>query len=416
MDRIRAIFGRTAQPTAANNVPVRPDAAENVLGLTHPTEPPLPRRQGTVPTSVRLRRLVRPHLSVGSSFERKSPQRKIAWLLRAANELRDGNHPHLSHIAVGHRRLSKKEALCFALEIAVEFRRTEAPALCTQLMQTYEAVDIKFPLFGVPFTRARLADWARDGLLNNGIVPEAGILSNRAVEGMTKTMQKSNPQNVHNPAVMIALAEQLTVISNRVPLAERISDRRALAEIRAYLQTTTSRTPATRGLDLVLERVDNVTNFDKSPRDTLFIVWNYMRAITDEQLKTQLKESMTTKLREIGREGPCAVGIIERVIDIPTAIDWSITQRLSLDHLRFELQTMAGTVCEEFDAENAEYVAMLKTNAAPEQEAVIDAEMTVAKRDRFFATSDIDLGMMRGIHRPLVRTQAEAIFPADLAL
>ena len=77
---------------------------------------------------------------------------------------------------------------------------------------------------------------------------------------------------------------------------------------------------------------------------------------------------------------------------------------------------MAGTVCEEFDAENAEYVAMLKTNAAPEQEAVIDAEMTVAKRDRFYATSDIDLGMMRGIHRPLVRTQAEAIFPADLAL
>lgn len=109
--------------------------------------------------------------------------------------------------------------------------------------------------------------------------------------------------------------------------------------------------------------------------------------------------------------------MIERIIDIPTAIDWSITQKISVEHLRIELQTLAGTINEEFEREIADYIGSIRREAGDSHITGNPEEIfTAMKRDRFLQTADIEFGMLRGIDCREVAAHAEQIFPKDLTL
>jgi len=172
----------------------------------------------------------------------------------------------------------------------------------------------------------------------------------------------------------------------------------------------------------------NMGHFGESIKGTLCILWNYIRAVLDLDTRHQLKESMAAKLIEIHAESPCSTGMIERIIDIPTAIDWSITQKMSVQHLRDELQRMAGAVNESCDADpdinflvdqataikfSAEEV---KDKGPTEALTMLEKEITTLKRNRFLHTAQIELFTLRGIDSKLVKTVAESIFPEHVSI
>ena len=411
MHRIRSALSSTSLPAfeendGANNAD-RPNIAP-IRPSRHATNEPTHQRP---PTTMRLRRLMRPHLTIGNTFNNKTPNQKIDWLLRAAGELREGDHPHLNQISVGTRRLSKKEAFCFALEIGIESQRPRVPELCDQLLQTYDANSIRYNLFGVPFSRTNIANWAHEILINDEPIAWPKMLD------LGISLYQGSRQNCFLPAVLIAFDDQLGVIAARVPAEQRISALAAEQEIRTYLQRARSPESAMTGFNMVRTRTVQIINFDASVRAAMVTLWNYIRLIPDENLREQLQKSMEKKFREINRERPCATGMIERLIDIPTAIDWSITQGISLESLRYELETLAATVHNEFEAENQDYTTIVRSEAG-EDHVTADADelTTMLKRERFLQTADVEFCRIRGIDRAIVKREAEKKFPANLVL
>lgn len=352
-----------------------------------------------------------------TTYTRMSPTTKLEWLLQATRPQEFDANAVIRPIRAGVRSWNRKQALCYALELAIEHNREAVPANCRQLTEEYPRSDESFLLFGVSFDFGRLSNWARDGIHTTSM-----SIAKREIEDLGKEMYRSDSQNVHTDAVKIAMGSQLVEILDRVPPSLRVSQSTAEAEISDYLKnryqgSQSLKRTALNGLKMVSDRPDKLSTFDQSVKGTLGILWNYIRTVPDPKVKEQLSDSMATKLREIKMENPCAIGMIERIIDIPTAIDWSITQKLSLEHLRTELQTLAGTINEEFEREIAEYIGSIRREKDQEHIAGNPEEIfTTMKRDRFLQTADIEFGMLRGIERQEVARHAKDIFPADMIL
>jgi len=419
LDRIRAAFGRNPQQAIRNQDDAAPENANALHQRPRTGARPLERPQGPS-AGTRLRRLTQLHQKISdNAFDQKSAARKIDWLLRAVRESREGRNLYLSQIAVGSRRLSNKEALCLALENGIASARDKVPEICEELIVRYEAEEVKFTLFGVAFPQSRVAEWSRHGLTNvDGVTG-----NNDAVEdlgNLEKILHVNNSQNVHSPETMIAMANQLRRIANLVPEEMRVSRKVAEKEIRDYLRSRPSHGVPLAGYKIVEGKQAELINFGCSTRDALTIMWNYIRAVSDQELQTNLKNAMVVRLIEIAEEGPtgpCATGTISRVIDIPSGVDLSLAQIVSVQQLRDELQIMAGRVSEEFDAENEEYVDMIKLEAgAPHIVTDTDVQMTAMKRERFLITADVDFGLIRGIDRQLVRMHTERVFPEGTML
>ena len=230
-------------------------------------------------------------------------------------------------------------------------------------------------------------------------------------------MYVSDPQNVHNERVVKAHVEQLTKIRQRVTPNRRIDIASCENELTILLSTVPNRAAALHGLTLVQGRNDVISRFGVSVRATLTDVWNYIRETSDNELRSHLQLSLVAKLREINKERPCSVGMIERLIDTPTAIDWSITTALSTEHLREEMRTMAGTVNNTFEDDIAEHIALIRAGQEP-SDSNVDCEniLTMLKRDRFLQTADIEFGMLRGIDRKIVSREADRVFPKDIVV
>lgn len=396
------------------------DAARENANALHQRPPasarPLERPQGAS-AGTRLRRLVQFHQKISdNAFDQKSAASKIDWLLRGVRESREGRNLYLSQIAVGSRRLSNKEALCLALENGIASARDKVPEVCEELIARYEAEEVKFTLFGVAFPRSRVAEWARHGLTNvdgvtcnNSVVEDLGDLE--------QALYVDNSQNVYDPAISIAMQNQLRRIANLVPEEMRISQTAAGKEIRDYLRSLPSHGLPLAGYYLVAPEKTKPFFRDYSIREALTIMWNYIRAVPDQELQTNLKDAMAGRLIEIAEVGRCSTGNISRLIDIPSGIDLANTQSLSVQQLRDELQTMAARVSNEFDAENQEYVDAIKLGSgAPHLITDTDIQMPAMKRERFLITADVDFGLIRGIDRQLVRMHAERVFPKGTIL
>ncbi|MES2832097.1 MAG: hypothetical protein V4695_08905 [Pseudomonadota bacterium] len=399
---------------------VAPNEAVNFPTQAPANRPPATLANRAVPHALRsIARGQRSQQSISdANFNAMDLAGKIRWLRRSAPPLPEGSDPGTNNIEVGPRVMTRRNVLCLALDYAIQGKKEEVPAICRQLITEYQAQDMNFLVLGIPFSRNRLCDWAREGL-----AVETHVAAAPEVQDMGKQLYNDNNQNVHAASVVIAMAAQLTTIRNRIPTSKNLSHAAAEAEIKSYLNTLGHGRAALKGLQIVSQRPEEITNFGESVQGCLTVLWNYIRAVEDPEMRLHLKESMAAKLGEIHREQPCATGMIERLIDIPTAIDWSITQKITLQHLRNELQTMAGAINESCDADDdmrtqAEIaVAEAQSDASKGQvEACLDRETTKLKRDRFLHTARIELGLLRGIDQQLITAEAERIFPENMIL
>ncbi len=167
------------------------------------------------------------------------------------------------------------------------------------------------------------------------------------------------------------------------------------------------------GTALVNRAAQKVDHFDLSPPQALAIVWNYIRTRPDPALRSNLRTALRKKLDEIEKERICATGMIERIIDTPTAIDFSLTD-VSIFDIRDELRSMAAKVNEEYEMLLEHNLTLLNPSDIVPMKEAITREMQTVKRDRFLHQADVEFSIIRGFPRKDIRAEAERIFPEGM--
>jgi len=349
----------------------------------------------------------------GKTFLGMDNKSKIQWLLACAQHSQEENCV-TDRITAGDMKMTGREATTYALEIASIHNRREVPNIATNLLENYP--NPYFLFHGVNFSKSRVQGWARSGMIS---LSEEEVTP--ALQEVGKILYFDNSQNVHTAQIRSAQYDQLRRIKQRVVPANCISHELAQQEMHSFILASSTRSHvAVAGLNKVINLTAQVENFhNEVPRDCLTLLWNYIRQIPDEELKSCLKESLKTRFDELGSGYICALGTVQRIIDVPTGVDWSITANLSTEHLREELVTLAGTINESFEDEPdiAEHIRNVRqaheSGETTENPAVI---LTTLKRERFLATADIEFGTLRNLDRSIVQQQANIVFPVDTEL
>jgi hypothetical protein len=354
--------------------------------------------------------------SVGRRFELKSDVKKIDWLLKASPEVAPDGTLLMGKIKANKRQLNDKEALCFALELALESDRERVPAICNRLLRAYPAVETRFTVEGIEFEREKIVEWTQQGALLQKVTDKKSSAT-REKKALASVMKIGDPQNVHLDSVKIAFAEQLISIRNKILQDRTLSQHHAESEMLNYLRSNREYPNAASGFAIAKKSDQNISNFDESNRSCLTILWNYIRSISDPAVQNLLKIALAAKLHEIDKERPCTFGMIERLIDVPTAIDVSIMPSISIPALRAELQTLAGKANEQIETEEAEYIAVVRSEVGQDHITGDPEEvLTTMKRDRFLQMANFEYCMLRGMSRTQVETEANRIFPEGMVL
>ena len=350
-------------------------------------------------------------------FNSLTQKQKIDWLVACVTKIRARENHEQQYIVAGPRCLTPREAMTYALELAFESSRPDVQIISQQLLGEYSNRHRQFLFFGIPFDKIYLERWARNEIRGGSNISVDDSPVSPEIADLGKAMYMNDSQNVHNARVVKAQVAQLTKIRERVSLHRRIDTTACENELKLLLSTVPNSIAAANGLALVQGRNDAISHFGVSVRAALTDVWNYIRETSDDELRSHLQLSLAAKLREISNERPCGVGMIERLIDTPTAIDWSITTAISTEHLREEMRTMAGTVNNTFEEEISEHIALVRAGQGS-LDSNVDCEqiLTKLKRERFLLTADIEFGMLRGIDRKIVSREADRVFPEDIVV
>lgn len=322
---------------------------------------------------------------------------------------------------IGNRQLTQEGCFMFALDLALESDRARVPEIAGFLLACADPEKSRFSVCGVDLPRERIAEWSRN---EN---PPVTVAVTPEMNSLDKALRESGSQNVHDVDVLITASSQLTKMREKIPPSTVISARAARREIRAFLVQTASPESALNGMRRVMqtggaagpfgERADEENEFGETIAMTMAIVWNYIKTIEDPVLKNRLCESMATKFREIAREQPCMTGVSQRIVDIPTAVDWSLTSNISIEHLRVELAQMAGAVIEAFEEDNEDNCVLVR-NEAQQEHVIENPDQTISeiKRRIFLEKADFELVFLRNINADLVRDEAERIFPEGMII
>ena len=184
-------------------------------------------------------------------------------------------------------------------------------------------------------------------------------------------------------------------------------------ELQPYLAERIGDTKA--GLALVMGREDIARGFTKSPADTLALLWTYIGS-TDLDTASNLKNALVNRLAEIGSGHICGLGITERIIDIPTAVDWTVTNSISFEHLHTEIAKMAGDVNDEFEEKFGDQADVERNLAIRSGNSLSqgDTEQRIneIKRDMFIAKARVELISLRNLDEGLVTREIGKIFDA----
>ena len=346
-------------------------------------------------------------------FRTISEAKKIEALLEYAANMEDGWHVKPSNFGAGFRNLNKKDCLLMALEFALDSDRTLIPAISQRLITEMPADTRKFLIKGVNFDRERIKAWSMD----QGLPAQRGT-ARQVVEVVNSMREENQQQNVHDNRVRANFMRQFQLISARV--AVPISVEAAREGITNFLNSSGERSAndaqraAIAGLKIIGGRTDVARGFIMSPAETLALVWTHIEN-TDDALKVSLRDALKNRLFEIGSNRICGMGLTERLIDIPTAVDWSVTNAISQEQLNIEIAQMAGDVNEEYEAM---FGAEADTHrgaatAAGDAQRLGDVEMRIneIKRDMFFAKTKVELVLLRDLDEQFVRGEVGNIFP-----
>lgn len=357
------------------------------------------------------------HLGV-DIFPTLSPSKKIQALLESAANTADGWNAEPQNFNVGSRNMTKKECLLMALELALEHQKPLVPAISQRLLTDLPDDTAKFLILGVNFARERVVAWSRD----QGLPVETGA-ARPVVEVKPILKAVSNAQNVHDSDVRGHFVEQFNLISARVARPVSVND--AVAGITGFLNSTRTSdndvrvSSALRGLREVTIRDEAARGFALSPAQTLAVVWSHIEN-TDDELKILLRDALKNRLVEVGDKRVCALGLTERMIDIPTAVDWSVTHGISQEHLHVEIATMAGDINEEYEAmfgaDADTHRAAAEAAGDTRQLGDIEERINTIKRDMFIAKAKVELALLRNLDETFVNDQIRNIFPSGEAM
>jgi hypothetical protein len=275
-----------------------------------------------------------------------------------------------------------------------------------------------FTVFGTEITRQRIAKWAHSIDLPVGHAerqPQPSVHDRTSPGYLTTTLlYNRRGGNVHQPGVLNAMTMQHERMRAKIRAAngEKSVDV-AMKEAEVFLETNFL-------AELGFKRVASSYGcYGRYPKDSLALVWNYICVVENPQIKEQLKESLAAKLVEIAKENPCSDGMIERIRDIPTAIDFDICTDMSVEvgALRDEMQKIAAAVSEKCDVDNADFLEILKQPGPSNRRDVeVDWVLTEVKREKFLHAVDVEFRIFRGLPAHDVALVAEQVFPAGMTL
>jgi len=356
-----------------------------------------------------------------------SPQQKIDLFLRAAILLEAENR-----LQIGNRSLSKAACLTRALEIALHSSRNNIPKISGLFLEIMPSETSKFIICGISYNRSQLDDWSQNRNLPNK--SRSDSMAAKLEKLMHEKSEAKRKENVENSTIRQSAIARLNMIIDRVVNLKTIVE--VHQAIQEYIHTNSSnKKEALAGLNIVAKNVEMPSYFHHRVQDALAIVWSYIEDTSSEVLRTNLKNALVSRLIEIAVEErtvyydnssiilpPCPNGQIQRLINVPEGIDFSICSGLSIEHLKEELSQLASSINSEFEEEWGNYADILRKNFSnafsasdiiSEDPDVIISEI---KRDMFFAKVKTILIEQRGLDPDIVIQEANLIFPKGLVL
>ena len=345
---------------------------------------------------------------LGERYEQLPVATKISLLADVAMIMPRRDDDRRPHLQIGARPLGRHDCLELALELALEHQPASIPqisGLLLDLLPVYPTVS----LFGVSFKRCRVIAWAA----GRDLPDNAQAVGYQ--EQLDAQLSRDNPENVHAGPVIQHGMQQLKKMYCRGD--QMVSDAETNRQIDAYLRIHDVPQSAMNGLRRMRAAHEVIQHFNLTLDAGSAIVWRYINAQTDPALAENLRRAFVSRLVDIGDTRPCGLGMLQRLIDTPTAVDFSMAPQTSAQALRDDVAAIAAEVNEEFEALYGEGTQTRPAPSAPRADGVIEAPIaSEIKRAMVLQRAQVELVVLRKLAPEPVRAAVDLVFPAGLVL
>lgn len=345
---------------------------------------------------------------LGERFDSLPISTKISILADAAATMparADGRRPQLQ---IGVRPLGRQDCLELALELALVHQPRSIQAISQRLLKLQPAY-ATVSLFGLNFKRARIATWSEGR--------DLPVIANVSVndQQLDGELARNNEENVHASPVILHGLQQLRKMQRLGD--QTLNVQQIYRQVETYLRTVGAPQLAFDGLTLVQAIRGEIPHFDITLDSAMAIIWCYLKAQTDRVLSAQLHAAFVARLVDIAETTPCGLGMLQRLVDTPTAVDFSMTAPISALALRDEVAAMAAEVNEEFEALYGE-AAEAQIRTAPPQPDAGDPSLRMSeiKRAMLLQRAAVELVIFRKLSPELVRQTVDQVFPQGMVL
>lgn len=345
---------------------------------------------------------------LGERFDQLPIPTKISLLADAGTTMPDRADGRRPHLQIGPRPLGRHDCLELALELALEHQPRSIAAICQRLLNLQPAY-LTVSLFGINFKRTRIMAWAdgRD-------LPEVAQVAAHAYQ-LDGELQRDNAENVHAGAVIQHSLQQLRKMQCQGN--QSLTAQQAYYQIDTYLRRIGAPHAAFDGLERVRGMGGQIPHFHITLDDGITSVWRYVTAQTNAALSANLHAAFVARLVDIADTHPCGLGMLQRLVDTPTAVDLSMASSVSAQALRDEVGTIAAEVNEEFEALYGE-AAEAQLRTAPPQPDASDPALRVSeiKRAMVLQRAQVELVVLRKLAPEVVRQAVDQVFPEGMVL
>ena len=345
---------------------------------------------------------------LGERFDTLPVSTKIGVLADVAATMPSRADDRRPHLQIGARPLGRQDCLELALELALVHQRDSVPAISRSLLDL-QSVNATVSLFGMNFKRARITAWA-----DSRDLPEK-FSNTENSQQLDRQLLLNDEENVHAAPVLQHGLQQIRQMQCQGN--QSLSVDQTYRQIAAYLRSTGAPQSSFDGIARVRTMPDQIPHFNITLDTAIVIVWGYLKAQAMSPLSVPLHAAFVARLVDIAETQPCGLGMLQRLVDTPTAIDFSMTTPISVQALRDEVAALAAEVNEEFDALYGDG-AELQLRAAPPQPDSSDSTLRVSeiKRAMVVQRAEVELVVLRKLSPELVKQVVDQVFPEGMVL
>lgn len=238
--------------------------------------------------------------------------------------------------------------LTLALEQSLELRRRgdvpEIPEIAKALLREPAREPLTFNVNGVEYSRnmiEQLATHHPDRRFVMGSSDVEAAMGRDDDENATAQVWKNRANQLYADIVA------------RTPHDALLADEAALYGIRRAIDRSSlmpwkkKKRLARRGLEDALKKNSgiHISDVGTDTRRALTAIWGYIESRPSKDLRTNLTKSLLGRLAEIGKEEPCPIGCLQRILYTPEGIDHSLAPvRSDSEAIRNEIASIAGKV------------------------------------------------------------------------